>query len=392
MTTGTLWIHTPVGQQAGGAWVDQLLGRSAAVRQRIEVVRGADPADAVGDLFHERGWTDGLPVVAPTLARVRAMLRFATEAPDTSIGALDPMRGEATVEKIAANAVMAGCRPEHFPVVLAAVHALVDPAFNLRGVQTTDENVAPLLVVSGPIVRQLGINAGAGALGPGCRANATIGRALRLVMTNIGGGWPGLTSLAGIGQPGRYTLCVAENEDASPWPPLHTEAGLPAQASAITLLRAECSINVTGGLAEIASVMGSAASAFSALHAGCVAVIVAPATVAALAARGWGKGDIAQHLFDAGRIPHAQWRDMWVRQHIVPDHGAPAWVQAADRAGAPIPVVAAPQDIVIFVAGGSMPIAQHVYFPSWGFPYCRLTQPVALPSHWPFVSGTPSCP
>jgi hypothetical protein len=388
MTQGTLWVQTPIGQQGGGAWIDQLLGRGDAVRQRIEVIRDADPAQAVDELFHRRGWTDGLPVVAPTLERVRAMQRFATEAPHALIGVLAPMGGEATVEKVAANAVMAGCRPEHFPVVLAAVRALADPAFNLRGVQTTDENVAPLLVVSGPVVRQLGINAGAGALGPGCRANASIGRALRLVMTNIGGGWPGLTSLAGIGQPGRYTLCVAENEEASPWPPLHTEAGLPALSSAITLLRAECSINVTGGLAEIASVMGSAASAFSALHAGCVAVIVAPATATALAARGWGKGDIAQYLFAAGRIPHAQWRQMWVREHIVPDHGAPAWVHAADRAGAPIPVVAAPEDIVIFVAGGSMPIAQHVYFPGWGFPYCRLTQPVVLPPHWPFAPGS----
>lgn len=386
MSAPASWVHCPVGQQAGGAWVDQLRGggQPAAPRQRIEVIRPDDGEAAVNDLFHARGWTDGLPVVVPTLARVREMLQFATAPDSESLGALEPMSGEATLEKIAVNAVMAGCRPEYFPVVVAAVRALADPAFNLRGVQTTDENVAPLLVVSGPVVADVGLNAQAGALGPGCRANATIGRALRLVMTNIGGGWPGETSLAGIGQPGRYTLCVAEREDASPWPPLHTEAGLPAQASAVTLLRAESSINVTGGLEEIASVMGSAASAFSALHAGCVAVLLAPATAARLAAQGWGKREIARHLFEQGRIPAAQWRSMWVRQHVVPDHGAPAWVQAAEAAGAAIPVVEHPEDIVLFVAGGSMPIAQHVYFPGWGFPYCRLTVPVVLPGSWPF--------
>jgi hypothetical protein len=254
-------------------------------------------------------------------------------------------------------------------------------------VQTTDENVAPLLVVSGPAARTLGLNASAGALGPGCRANASIGRTLRLVMMNIGGGWPGATSFAGIGQPGRYTLCLAERSDASPWPPLHTEAGLALEASAVTLLRAECSINVTGGLEEIASVMGSAASAFSALHAGCVAVLLAPATAARLAASGWGKREITGYLHAHGRIPHAQWRAMWVRRQVVPDHGAPPWVEAADRAGEPIPVVQRPEDIVLFVAGGSQPIAQHVYFPGWGFPYCRLTLPVALPSETPSRQG-----
>ena len=385
MNAPALWVHSPVGEQAGGAWVDQLRGggRSIAPRQRVEVVRAPEAEAAVNELFQARGWTDGLPIVAPTLGRVREMLQFATAPAATSLGALEPMFGEATLEKIAVNAVMAGCRPEHFPVVLAAVRGVADPAFNLRGVQTTDENVAPLLVVSGPVAREAGLNAGAGALGPGCRANATIGRALRLVMTNIGGGWPGETSLAGIGQPGRYTLCLAEHEAASPWPPLHAEAGLPPRASAVTLLRAESCINVTGGLDEIASVMGSAASAFSALHAGCVAVLLAPATAAQLAARGWGKREIAGYLFERGRIPLAQWRAMWVREHVVPDHGAPAWVRAAEAAGEAIPVVGSPDDIVLFVAGGSMPIAQHVYFPGWGFPYCRITVPVALPASWP---------
>jgi hypothetical protein len=323
-----------------------------------------------------------LPIVAPTVARVREMLRFSPRPASDVLGELDPMRGQATVEKVAVCAVMAGARPEYLPVILAAVSGIAHPTFNLRGVQTTDENVTPLLVVSGPLAAELGINCGAGALGPGSRANATIGRAVRLVMINIGGGRTGTTSLAGIGQPGRYTLCVAEDAQASPWPALHTEAGLAADRSAVTLLRAECSINVTGGLDDIASVMGSATSAFSVLHGGCVAVLLAPATVAALAAQGWTKTDIAKYLHEAGRIPHAVWRRMWVCRHIAPDHGLPDWVRAAQEQGAAIPVVRAPDDIAIFVAGARVPIAQHVYFPTWGFPRCRLVLPVETPARW----------
>ena len=195
-----------------------------------------------------------------------------------SLGEMEPLGGVATVEKVAANAVMAGCRPEYFPVVLAAVAGHPRPAFNLRGVQTTDENVAPLLIVNGPAARRLGINAGWGALGPGWQANAAIGRAVRLVMNNLGGGWPGAVSFAGLGQPARYSLCLAEREDDTPWPPLHVELGYRPEQSTVTVLRAETVINVTGGLDELASVIGSAASLFGILHSGKAAVILSPFT------------------------------------------------------------------------------------------------------------------
>ena len=255
-----LWVVLPTGQRASGEWIDDTLRRRAEEagllartplagqfpRHRVEVVRAADAVDEVNGLFEARGWTDGLPVAPPTLPRVEAMCATTARAPAEVLGEVEPLRGEATVEKIAANAVMAGCRPEHFPVVLAAVEAVLDPAFNMRGVQTTDENVAPLLIVSGPLAARLGVNAGFGALGPGWRANAAIGRAVRLVMLNLGGGWPGAVSLAGLGQPGRYTLCLAERED-SPWPPLHVELGYRPEQSTVTVLRAETAINVTAG-------------------------------------------------------------------------------------------------------------------------------------------------
>ncbi|MGH7315576.1 MAG: TlpA family protein disulfide reductase, partial [Candidatus Rokuibacteriota bacterium] len=191
-----LWLLLPTGQRASGEWIDDtlrarvvekgLLARTPRAgefpRQRVELIRDADPVSAVNRLFRERGWTDGLPIVPPTLARVDEMLGASPLERHIVLGEVEPLGGVASVEKVAANAVMAGCDPPHFPVVLAAVQAMLDPAFNLRGVQTTDENVAPLLVVNGPVARRIGVNAGWGALGPGWPANAAIGRAARLVM------------------------------------------------------------------------------------------------------------------------------------------------------------------------------------------------------------------
>jgi hypothetical protein len=384
-----LWVVLPTGQRASGEWIDDTLRRRAQEsgvlsrtplagrfpRHRVEVVRGADAAEEVNALFEARGWTDGLPIVPPTLGRVEAMCAATARAPAEVLGEVEPLRGEATVEKIAANAVMAGCRPEHLPVVLAAVEAVLDPAFNMRGVQTTDENVAPLLIVSGPLAARLGVNAGVGALGPGWRANAAIGRAVRLVMLNLGGGWPGAVSLAGLGQPGRYTLCLAERED-SPWPPLHVELGYRAEQSTVTVLRAETAINVTGGLAEVASVMASAASAFTMLHEGRVAVVVAPFVARRLAAEGWSKDDVRRRLHAQARVPAAAWRSWWLRATA---REWPAWIRQAEAAGT-LPVVKEPADITPVVAGADLAIPQLAYFPSWGFPPCRVTREIVAPS------------
>ena len=383
-----LWVVLPTGQRASGEWIDDtlraraeecgLLARTPLAgkfpRHRVEVIRAADPVDEVNALFEARGWTDGLPITPPTLARVEAMCASTTRASSEMLGEVEPLRGEATVEKIAANAVMAGCRPEYFVVVLAAVEAILEPAFNMRGVQTTDENVAPLLIVSGPLAARLGINAGFGALGPGWRANAAIGRAVRLVMLNLGGGWPGAVSLAGLGQPGRYTLCLAERED-SPWPPLHVELGYRPEQSTVTVLRAETAINVTGGLAELASVMGSAASAFTMLYEGRVAVIVAPFVARRLAAEGWSKDDVRRWLHAQARVPVAAWQQWWLRATA---RSWPAWV--TETAGT-VPVVKEPGDITVVVAGGDLAIPQLAYFPSWGFPPCRLTREIASSDH-----------
>ncbi|MCP1335488.1 hypothetical protein [Futiania mangrovi] len=391
-TGAPVWVVIPAGQQASGGWIDDTLkaraverGMMAAApltgdfpRQRVEAVAGGDPEARVRDLFERRGWTDGLPIVAPTTVRVRRMIAGGHLSANEVLGAVEPLKGLATVEKVAANAVMAGCKPAYFPVVLAAVDALLDPEFNLNGVQTTDENVAPLLIVSGPVVERIGLNASFGALGPGWAANATIGRALRLVMLNLGGGRAGLVSFAGLGQAGRYTLCLAENAALSPWPAIHTEAGLPAEASAVTLTRAETVINVTGGLEEIATVMGTAASAFQIMWSGRPTVILAPATAAELAAKGMSKDDVRAWLHTHGRWPAESWERSWFKSALVAEGRWKDWVLEGAARGA-IPPTKAPEDIVIVVAGGDVPIPQHAYCPSWGSPPARITREVRLP-------------
>ena len=297
------------------------------------------------------------------------MLRGCGRGRAESLGELDPLRGVATVERVAANAVMAGCAPEHFPVVLAAVEALADPAFNLRGVQTTDENVAPLILLSGPVVERLQVNAGFGMLGPGWQANAAIGRAVRFVMNNIGGGWPEAVSFAGLGQPGRYTLVVAENAAANPWEPLHEELG---GGDRLVLMRAEAAVNVTGGLDDLASVMGSAASAFNMAWEGKAAVVMAPFVAQELAGRGWSKADAKEALWRRGRMPRADFERLWLRTRLL---GSGRWPEWTEGEGA-VPAVARPEDIVLVVAGGSVPIPQCAWFPSWGFPPCCIVKEI----------------
>ena len=393
--TDSLWILNPSGQTLAGTWIDDTLRARVEEqnmrdrwplvaefpRQRVEVVRGIDPAMEVSRLFDLRGWTDGLPIVAPTTGRVEEMLDYAPLSRDSVIGELEPLKGQATVEKLAINAVMAGCRPDYFPILIAAVEAISEPEFNLRGVQTTDENVTPLILVNGPIARQIGMNDGFGCLGPGWRPNATIGRALRLIMQNIGGGWPSVVAFAGLGQPGRYTLCFSENELQSPWQPFHVDASFASNQNVVTVLRAESIINVTGGLEEVASVMGSAASAFSWLHGGIVTVVISPATAVALERDGITKEEARQWLHANGRISSDELKTLWIYKNVGKAKEWPAWALSAIEAGY-VPPVKNPDKIALIVAGGDIPIAQQAYFPTWGYPDCRIMKEVALPKNW----------
>ncbi len=186
-----------------------------------------------------RGWSDGLPLVPPTPERVLALLDGTTRAPDDVVAIVPPDLAPCTVEKVAINAVLAGCKPEYLPVVIAAVEAACTDAFNIHGVLATTMGVGPVIVVNGPIRRAIGMNSGINVLGQGNRANATIGRALQLVVRNVGGGRPGEVDRATYGNPGKLGFCFAEDEEGSPWAPLSADLGAQPGASTVTLFTGE---------------------------------------------------------------------------------------------------------------------------------------------------------
>jgi len=210
-------------------------GAARLTSRRVELGAAEDEFEAM----YERGWSDGLPLVPPTPERVARMLAGTTRDPASTVATVPPDLVECTVEKVAINAVMAGCRPEYLPVVLAAVEAACTDAFNIHGVLATTMPVGPVVVVNGPVARAIGMNAGGNALGQGNRANATIGRALQLVIRNVGGGRPGGVDRATQGQPGKYTFCFAEDEAGSPWEPLHVARGFEPGQSTVTLFTGE---------------------------------------------------------------------------------------------------------------------------------------------------------
>ena len=384
-----LWVLLPTGQRASGEWIDDTLRAraeeqgmldrltqvAAFPRQRVEVVRGPNASAEVNEMFYRRGWTDGLPIVPPTTNRVDAMLRAGGRQRNLVLGEADPLKGVVTVEKVAINAVMAGCEDAHMPVVLAAAEALLEPEFNLRGVQTTDENVAPLLMLSGSLAKRLHMNSRFGALGPGWRANAAIGRAVRLIMHNLGGGWPAAVAFAGLGQPGRYSLCLAEDEEFNPWESLREELGFAKDDNVLVVQRAESVVNVTGGLDDLASVMASATSSFSRLHGGTVAVIVAPHVAKVLADEGKTKADVKAYLHANSMTSADEFKKSWIPSRLAGKTKFPRWVRAGLEAGW-VPAVEKPEDITVIVAGGDIPIPQCAYMPTWGFPACRIAKKI----------------
>lgn len=194
-----------------------------------------DDLAGILDFMEENGWSDGLPVLPPTVERVAEMLAMVPRDPGEVIAVLPPRYGEATLERIAANAVMAGCRPAYFPIVVTAVSIMGEPDFPLLPINTTTNPVAIMCLINGPVRNELNINYSFGMLGPGWRANATIGRAIRLVQLNIAGSIPGRTAMATQGSPGRFTMCFGEFEEKSPWPPYHVEQGFKAEDSTVTL-------------------------------------------------------------------------------------------------------------------------------------------------------------
>jgi hypothetical protein len=208
-------------------------GKTLLAARKIEYPEGADPAE----VCFQRGWTDGLPVTPPTDERVIAMLKGTRRRPDEVLGKIPPFLADCTVEKAAINAVMAGCKPEYMPVLLAALEAALEPVFTLHGVLATTYFSGPVIIVNGPVAKRIGMNSGINVLGQGNRANSTIGRALNLIVQNVGGGRPGEADRSTLGAPSKYGLCFAEDESDPEWEPLSVARGLPRGASAVTLFQ-----------------------------------------------------------------------------------------------------------------------------------------------------------
>lgn len=208
-------------------------GGAALAARKVEYGEHDDAAE----VCYARGWTDGLPVTPPTDERVLRMLTGTRRRPDELVGRIPPYLAPCTVEKAAINAVMAGCRPEYMPVLLAALEAALEPVFTLHGVLATTYFSGPIIIVNGPVAKEIGMNSGINALGQGNRANATIGRALNLIVRNVGGGRPGEADRATLGAPSKYTLCFAEDESDSAWEPLSVARGFARGTSAVTLFQ-----------------------------------------------------------------------------------------------------------------------------------------------------------
>jgi len=325
--------------------------------------------DDVQETFLTRAWSDGLPIVPPTELKVREMIAGSGLPASEVVGVIPPRFAEATVENVAVNAVMAGCRPAYLPVLVAAVRAASEPDFRLYSVQATTHPCAVLMVVSGPVVEQLGMNSSFGLFGPGNHANATLGRALRLVLMNVGGALPGRGDQSTQGSPAKYSYCIAEREPSSPWPPLRVALGFSALDSTVTVIAGEAPHNVndhvcTSGeniLHTVANTMTSIGhNNASGIGTGDVCVVFGPEHAAQVSADGFTREKVQAFLFQHARNRVGDMRDrgMW-RMHEFPD-----WIDL-ENDDTEVPIVGAPEEILVLVGGGA---GKHTAFvPTFGF-------------------------
>jgi hypothetical protein len=331
----------------------------------MNTVQIPDDPSASWLAIEERGWGDGLPCIPPTPLRVEEMLEDFD--PGTVAAELPPAGAEATYELIAINAVMAGCAPGVLPLLIAAVEAVADPAFNLLAIQTTTNPATEVMIVNGPARAKLGLESAESCLGTGARANLTAGRALRLVLMNIGGAKPKEADRATHGFPGKLGVCFAEAEEASPWPPLHTRAGLPPEESAVTVVAGSGTLNLLDTTDNAEELLGSLGRSLAfpgsndLLYGGTPLLVVSPEHARILAAAGLSKSDIQGRLFETATLPagelSASNRDSLLSPFRAPHYGS---IDAGTR----IHLADSPHDLLIAVAGG--PGTHSVYIPTFG--------------------------
>ena len=309
-----------------------------------------DVADAfeANELFQRNGWTDGLPVVPPTEDAVMRFLTAVQLSPDAVVGIEPVRRRRITAEKVAIAAVMAGCLPGYMPVVVAVVRAMCEPDFGLHGSTASTGGSAPFIVVNGPIRTALGMNATHNVLGNCSRANATIGRSIRLMLINVLGGIPGQLDRSTLGHPGKFTLCVAEDEDDSPWPGLAQERGIAVGVSAVTVMSVESPHQIMNEWThEPREILDTYAAAIRAnmltysIWEGNYAIVIPKQHRQTFVAAGWGKREIREYIYETAHVKRAEWRTV-----------GKAAVAGLKDEGRTYRALRSPDDLLVVAAGG----------------------------------------
>jgi hypothetical protein len=343
--------------------------------------------------FLNHGWSDGLPLVPPTEETVARMLEGASLPRDHVIARFPPSGVNATIEKIAVNAAMAGCLPQHMPVILAAVEAIIDPLFDLIGVQCTSGQVAPFFVVSGKkLIDQLNINDSFCAVGPGWKANATIGRALKLIMMNLGQTWPGINDMKAFGSPFRYYSLIGENEAAysDAWEPLRVAEGFSADQSTISVMPAmswqpDLVLPTPPSVERIIShIILQAKAKYDRYALNCIynnLVLISPTAFDAIRREGISRKQLQEKLYERIQLPGTEVFD---GREAVGFSRLPAWVLERHQKdpGAPVPLLLNPESLKVCVAGGPGP-DMIAYMGTWGYgPSHFVTKPIHVPQNW----------
>lgn len=332
-------------------------------------------AFAVNEFYHAKGWTDGLPIVPPTEERVSECLDAAGFAPGDIIGIEQVRQRPIIAEKAAINAVLAGCLPAYMPVVVAVLGAMCDAQYNLHGTSASTGGAAPFIVVNGPVRTLIGMNATHNVLGNGNRANATIGRAIRLVLINVLGVIPGEMDRSTLGHPGKFTFCIAEDEEGSPWTPLAQEREIPEGQSAVTVMAAgaprqimnEWTADPEQILETFAAEMRHNMLTYS-VWAGNYVLVIPKQLRDLLVAAGWQKRDIREYIFRSARVVRSDWAKVG-KANIV------------DRSGGPMQEFTAlkePSDLLIVAAGGPAGGFGAVIPPWLGSKARAVTKPIDL--------------
>lgn len=332
--------------------------------------------DEINRFFYKRGWGDGLPIVPPTEAAVREMLAGTDLPPDHIVGKIEPRHGFATVERIAVNAVMAGALPIHLPILIACVEALTDPVGDLGTYGTSTGSWAPFWIISGPVRHDARVNSSSGALSPGDIANAAIGRAVGLLVKNIGGARKAVEDMGVLGNPGKYSSVIAENEEASPWQPLHVDQGFSKDDSTVTLFYPNSYTQLWQYGSDDRGILSTLAYNLLPGRCGLSCFIVTPVQAKTLAAKGWTKNLIAKYVYEFGRVPAYRHRAYY---GVDFSHGVPGTLPPNPMD--PMAILPSPEHVRIAVAGGPgafIGIASGAGMPGRHF----VSKKIRLPAGW----------